>query len=386
MNNFIFCNPTELIFGKGTIESIGKHVPSGSTVMMTYGGGSIKKNGVYDRVTKALGGCRLVEFGGIEPNPCYETLMKAVALAKSEGVDFLLAVGGGSVIDGTKFISCALGYDGADPWDFVLDGSRLKDVSPMPFATVLTLPATGSEMNNGAVITRQSSCEKLAFKHRRSFPRFSVLDPEVCYSLPARQVANGVADTFAHVLEQYLTYPCDAMVQDRFAEGVLSTLVEIGAKVVADHSDYDLVANYMFSATMGLNGIIAMGVPEDWATHMIGHELTAFCGLDHGVTLAIVFPALMSVMRADKHDKLLQYGRRVWGIDSGSPDVRIDKAIDLTRRFFESLGIKTRLSDYGIGDDVIKRIVDRMRERGWRLGERAAIDADTVRRILEAAR
>lgn len=386
MNNFVFCNPTQLIFGKGTIESIGKYIPSGSTVMMTYGGGSIKKNGVYDRVTKALAGYRLVEFGGIEPNPCYETLVKAVALAKSEGVDFLLAVGGGSVIDGTKFIACALGYDGADPWDFILDSSLLKGVTPMPFATVLTLPATGSEMNNGAVITRQSSREKLAFKHKRSFPCFSVLDPEVCYSLPARQVANGVADTFAHVLEQYLTYPCGAMVQDRFAEGVLSTLVEIGAKVVDDHTDYDLVANYMFSATMGLNGIIAMGVPEDWATHMIGHELTAFCGLDHGITLAIVFPALMSVMRADKHDKLLQYGQRVWGIDCGSPDVRIDKAIDLTRRFFESLGIKTRLSDYGIGDDVIKRIADRMSERGWRLGEHANIDGDTVRRILEAAK
>ncbi|MDE6482738.1 MAG: iron-containing alcohol dehydrogenase, partial [Rikenellaceae bacterium] len=221
---------------------------------------------------------------------------------------------------------------------------------------------------------------------RDVYPRFSVLDPEVCYSLPDRQVANGVADTFAHVLEQYLTYPCDAMVQDRFAEGILKTLVEIGPEAVRNHTDYDTAANYMFAATMGLNGIIAMGVPQDWATHMIGHELTALCGLDHGVTLAIVFPALMSVMRADKHDKLLQYAQRVWGIDSGAPEARIDEAISLTRRFFESLGIKTHLSDYGIGDDVIERIAGRMSERGWKLGERGSVTPDKVKLILEAAK
>ncbi len=386
MENFIFCNPTKLIFGKGTIASIDAQLPADSVVMMTYGGGSIKKNGVYEQVRKALGSRRVVEFGGIEPNPRYETLMKAVASAKADGVDFLLAVGGGSVIDGTKFIACAMGYDESDPWDFVRDNSKLKSVTPLPLATVLTLPATGSEMNNGAVITRGSSDEKLAFHHRDVYPRFSVLDPEVCYSLPDKQVANGVADTFAHVLEQYLTYPCHAMVQDRFAEGILKTLVEIGPGVVKDHTDYDTVSNYMFSATMGLNGIIAMGVPQDWATHMIGHELTALCGLDHGVTLAIVFPALMSVMRADKHDKLLQYACRVWGIDSGSPEARIDEAISLTRRFFEALDIKTHLSDYGIGDDIIRSIVDRMSERGWKLGERGNVTPDKVKLILEAAK
>lgn len=382
MNNFVFCNPTRLVFGKGTIASIDKYIPSDSVVMMTYGGGSIKKNGVYDQVKRALGSRRVVEFGGIEPNPHYETLMRAVAEAKSAGVTYFLAVGGGSVIDGTKFITCAVGYDGEDPWDFVLNGSLTKNSRPLPLATVLTLPATGSEMNNGAVITRAERGEKLAFKHPDAYPKFSILDPEVCYSLPERQVANGVADTFVHIIEQYLTYPVGAMVQDRFSEGVLSTLVEIGPKVVKNHTDYDLVANYMFAATMGLNGIVAMGVPEDWATHMIGHELTALCGLDHGVTLSIVLPSLMSVMRKDKEAKLLQYAERVWGINSGDTDTRINEAIKATRAFFESFGIKTHLSDYGIGDDIIAEITSRMQQRGWKLGERGNIDFNVVKEIL----
>lgn len=385
MNNFSFKNPTKLIFGKGTIAAIAKEIPADAVVMLTYGGGSIQKNGVYNQVIKALGTRSIVEFGGIEPNPHYETLMKAVEKVRAQKVTYLLAVGGGSVIDGTKFIAAAANFEGSEPWDFMTDQSKLKTIVPLPLSTVLTLPATASEMNCGAVITRSSTQEKLAFQLSSNYPRFSILDPEVCYSLPDHQVANGVVDTFAHILEQYLTYPCQAMVQDRFSEGVLLTLKEIGVKVVSNHSDYDLVSNYMLAATMGLNGFSSMGVPEDWATHMIGHELTALHGLDHGVTLAIVFPALMSVMRKEKEAKLLQYGERVWGVNSGTTEVRINQTIECTRNFFELLGIKTRLSSYNIGADTIEKIVDRFKSRGWNLGENQTITPDKVREILNAA-
>ena len=385
MENFITQNPTKLIFGKGSAARISGEIPADARVMVLYGGGSIKKNGAYDDVMAALRGRRVTEFGGIEPNPKYETLMKAVEAARAAETDYLLAVGGGSIIDGTKFIACALRYDGANPWDFLVDPALLKPVRPLPLAAVLTLPATGSEMNNGGVISRYSTGEKLAFHHNEVFPRFSVLDPCYCFTLPDRQVANGIVDTFAHVLEQYLTYPSQAMVQDRFAEGILLTLKEIAQPLMADHTDYDLMSNFMIAATMGLNGYIAWGVPQDWATHMIGHELTALHGLDHGVTLAIVYPALMQVLREPKAEKLLQYGERVWNIDAGSREARIDATIARTRAFFESLGIRTRLSDYGIGVSTIDAIVKRFSDRGWKLGERADVGPDTVRLILEAA-
>ncbi|MFI3322361.1 MAG: iron-containing alcohol dehydrogenase [Rikenellaceae bacterium] len=386
MNNFQFKNPTKLIFGKGEIASLKNEICKNNKILITYGGGSIKRNGVYNQVIAALDGYDYIEFGGIEANPKYETLMEAVEVVKSQNITFILAVGGGSVIDGTKFIAMAANYTSTnDPWDFVVNVKNCTTTTPMPFAAVLTLPATGSEMNCGAVVSRLSTNEKFAFSIDTNFPQFSILDPQVCYSLPQKQRANGVIDTFCHTLEQYLTYPTDSRVQDRFSEGVLLTLKEIGKDIVYGDENYDVMANFMFSATMGLNGFLSMGVPEDWATHMIGHELTAFFGLDHGVTLAIVGPSLMRVMKEEKREKLIQYGERVWGINSGDSDVRVEATIKATENFYNSLGVKTHLSDYGIETEKIEEIVERFRSRGWNMGEKGAVTPEKVAEILKGA-
>lgn len=379
MYNFIFKNPTKLIFGKGTIASLTTEIPAGKKVMMIYGGGSIKKNGVYDQVKTALNNHTVIEFSGVEPNPTYETLMQAVAMAKEQKIDYFLAVGGGSVIDGTKFIVTAMLYDG-DPWEFMIDLSKAKHA--LPFATVLTLPATGSEMNNGSVISKKATHEKLAFMNPETYPQFSILDPEVTFSLPKQQLANGVVDAYVHVMEQYLTFPSESMIQDRFAEGILSTLIEIGEKVVNGKPEYDLRANFMLSATMALNGFISMGVPQDWATHMIGHELTALYGLDHAVTLAIVQPSLLRVMRNEKREKLLQYADRVWYLTQGSEEGRIEAAIQKTESFYRNLGIKTKLSEHGIDNKSFDSIAERFSIRGWKLGEKQSITPELIREIL----
>jgi len=332
-------------------------------------------------VMAALQGFEVSEFGGIEPNPHYETLMKAVKLAKEKQVTFFLAVGGGSVIDGTKFIVAAMEYEGEDPWNIL--AKREPVTRATPFGTVLTLPATGSEMNSGAVVTRVSTKEKFSFGSPFTFPKFSVLDPETTYTLPAKQISNGVVDAFSHVLEQYLTYPVNAPLQDRMAEAILLTLKEEGPKAVQNPQDYDTMANFMWAATMALNGVIRVGVPTDWATHYIGHELTALHGIDHARTLAIVFPALLRYKSETKKEKLLQYGERVWGIASGSESERLEATIQATVDFFESLGIKTRLSDYEVGRDTIDTIIRRFEERGVKdLGERADIQIQDVKEIL----
>lgn len=381
MNNFVFQNPTKLVFGKGMISNLAQYIPSGSKVMMTYGGGSIKSNGVYDQVCKALQGFDVIEFSGIEPNPEYSTLMKAVEICRAEGVTFLLAVGGGSVIDGTKFIATAINFRDEEPWEFLKDQQKAK--TAIPLASVLTLPATGSEMNCGAVISRREYSEKLAFHNPACYPVFSVLDPQVCYSLPIKQRANGIVDTFAHILEQYLTHSNESMVMDRFSEGLLRTLIEIAPKVLrSEVNDYDTMSNFMLTATMGLNGFLSMGVTQDWATHMIGHELTAYHGLDHGVTLAIVYPGVMDVMRTEKHDKLIQYASRVWDINEGSDAERIDKVIECTEQFFRGLGIKTKLSEHNIGNDTIQAIVARFKSRGWNVGENQIVTPEKVEKIL----
>ena len=382
MYNFEFKNPVKLIFGKGTIARIAEEIPARSKVMLTFGGGSVKRNGVYEQVMKALAGRDVVEFWGIEPNPKYETLVEAISMARREGVDFLLAVGGGSVIDGTKFIAAAIPYEG-EAWDIITRHDAVTKA--VPLATVLTLPATGSEMNNGAVISRRSTHEKFPFHSDLVYPRFSVLDPCVTFSLPKKMVAAGLADTFVHVMEQYMTYPVDARVMDRWAEGLLQTVMEISPAAMSDEPDYDTMANFMLCATMGLNGFIAMGVPQDWATHMIGHELTALHEITHGVTLAIVLPQLLRVMRDDKHDKLLQYAERVLGITDGDDESRIDDAIRRTEEYFHSLGIATRLSDYGVGQNTVDEIVRRFTERGAVWGERNDVTPDKVRMILEKA-
>ena len=384
MHNFECYNPTRIVFGAGSIPRLADLVPADARVLVLYGGGSAERNGTLAEVEAALGDRTFQRFGGIEPNPTFETLMKAVEQIRREKLDFLLAVGGGSVVDGTKFVAAAVDYPG-DPWH-ILETRGKQIATALPIGAVLTLPATGSEVNCAAVVTRKSLQAKLGFGNPLLFPRFAVLDPVKTYTLPPRQIANGAVDAFVHVMEQYMTYPANAPVQDRYAEGLLQTLIEVGPQALATPQDYDVRANLMWAATQALNGLIGAGVPQDWATHMIGHELTALHGLDHAQTLAVVLPSLLQDRRAPKRAKLLQYAARVWNIHDGSEDARIDAAIARTREFFESLGVKTRLSDYGIGADAIDKIVGQLKAHGMNaLGEHGDIDLATSRRILEAS-
>lgn len=384
MNNFDFHNPTHILFGKGRIADLDARVPADAKVLILYGGGSAERTGVLAQVRAALAGRALMEFGGIEPNPRFATALKAVELIRDSGITFLLAVGGGSVIDATKFIAAAVRHAG-DPWEILTSqGAAVTDA--MAFGTVLTLPATGSEMNPGSVITNAEKGAKLAFLSPHCYPAFSILDPEVTYSLPPRQISNGVADAFVHVIEQYLTYPVAAPVQDGFAETLLRTLIDLGPKALAAPQDYDTRAALMWTATLALNGLIGAGVPQDWSSHMIGHEITALNDTDHARTLAVVLPALMHDQRGPKRAKLLQYARNVWDIRDGSEEERINAAIAATRDFFESLGIKTRLGDYAVGAPEIDIIVSALSDHGLTaLGEHRSIAPSDARRILEAA-
>ena len=384
MLNFEFHNPTRIVFGANTITKLAHLVPTTARVLILYGGSSAKKNGTLDEVKTALGNRVVQEFGGIEPNPTYETLMLAVAQVRKEKLDFLLAVGGGSVIDGTKFVAAAINHDG-EPWDILLTrGKAVKNA--VPFGSVLTLPATGSEMNCGSVITRKSTQSKLAFMNAHVFPQFSILDPTKTYSLPHNQVANGIADAFVHIVEQYLTYPAHGMAQDRYAEGLLQSLIEIAPTALGMTEDYDTRANLMWVASLALNGLNGAGVPQDWATHMIGHEITALYGIDHARTLAIILPSLLQVQRQHKHAKLLQYAERVWDITEGSDEQRIDESIRRTQQFFESLGIKTHLSDYQIERAGIDTIVKQLEAHGMTaLGEHQNITPEVSRAILNGA-
>ncbi|WP_042858378.1 alcohol dehydrogenase [Dickeya sp. NCPPB 3274] len=387
MQNFTLHTPTKILFGEGQIANLAAQIPADARILITYGGGSIKKNGVFDQVINALKGHNVLEFSGIEPNPTYETLMKAVEIVRKEKIDFLLAVGGGSVADGTKFIAAAAHYTAAeDPWHILQTwGAQVE--TAVPLGVVLTLPATGSESNSGAVITRKSSGDKQAFMNPLVCPRFAVLDPVVTYTLPERQIANGVVDAFVHTVEQYLTYPANAKVQDRFAEGLLLTLIEEGPRALKEQQNYDVRANVMWSATMALNGLIGAGVPQDWSTHMLGHEITAMHGLDHAQTLAIVLPAMLNDRRVQKREKLLQYAERVWNLRDGTEDQRIDAAIAATRAFFEQMGVPTRLSDYQLDGSSIPTMVAKLEEHGMTaLGEHHDITLDISRRVYEAAR
>ena len=382
MNDFEFHNPVKIFFGRDQITNITSQIPFQARIMLLYGGGSIFRNGVYDKVKMALKNFDITEFGGIEPNPTYETSMKAVEIIKEKKIDFLIAAGGGSVIDATKFIAAAALYENGDPWKILSESDPVK--ASLPFGVVLTLPATGTEMNKNSVISRKSTVEKLAFSSPYSYPLFSVLTPEAAGTLPQKQVANGIVDAFVHVIEQYLTYPVDAPIQDRFAEAILITLIEEGPKAYSDPADYKAMANLMWSATMALNGNIMCGVPGDWSVHSIGHELTALHGIDHARTLAIVLPGLWKTLRAEKGQKLLQYGKRVWNITEGTEEERVDAAIERTTLFFESLGVKTRLRDYDVREDTIEKIVKRFEERKWlALGDRGLTTPEATRKALE---
>jgi len=382
MLNFELYNPTNLVFGKGQIEKLGELVPKGAKILLAYGGGSIFKNGIHEQVMNNLKGHEVVEFSGIEANPHFETLMKAVAIVKEQKIDFILAVGGGSVIDGVKFISAAVNFEG-NPIDILQKRILIKE-NAVPFGTVLTLPATGSEMNSGAVVTIESTKEKLAFGGSAMFPKFSICDPTVIESLPKRQLQNGVVDAYTHVMEQYLTYPHEGYLQDRIAEGILQTLIEIGPDVVENPKDYALASNFMWSCTMALNGLIQKGVPSDWATHMIGHELTAMYGIDHARTLAVIAPSLYKVMFETKKGKLAQYGKRIFNLE-GTEDEIANEAINKTVEFFHKMGMDTKLSDYTKEyDNTADFIVNRFDERGWKgLGERQNITLDKVKAIVE---
>ncbi|MCM4166306.1 Alcohol dehydrogenase YqhD [Arenibacter antarcticus] len=385
MNNFDFKNPTKIIFGKDTIEKLENEIPKDAKVLLLYGGGSIKKNGIYDQVKTALSKRNVIEFGGIPANPEYATLLEALQIIKDENITYLLAVGGGSVIDGTKFLSAAAVYEGEIPWDILT--KNIKTEHGMPFGTVLTLPATGSEMNSGAVITRAETKEKLAMGGSGLFPEFSILDPQVITSIPQRQLANGITDAFTHVLEQYMTYPIGALLQDRFAESILQTLIEVAPKVLKDPTDYKAASNFMWSCTMALNGLIQKGVPTDWAVHAIGHELTALFGIDHARTLAVIAPSHYKFNFEAKKEKLAQYGERIWNITEGSTDDKAYAAIEKTIAFFHDLGIDTKLSDYtkdyeGTAEEIAKRFTN----RGWTgLGEHQNLSPDKVEKIVKMA-
>ena len=382
MLNFDFYNPTQILFGQGQISAVAKHIPADARVLLVYGGGSIKQNGVFDEVMAALAGHQVSEFSGIEPNPSYETLMRAIAQVKEEKIDFLLAVGGGSVIDGTKFIAAGALLD-EDPWS-ILEKHGANVTRAMPFGAILTLPATGSEMNASSVVTRKSTQEKFAFMNRNVYPKFAILDPSKTYSLPVRQVGNGVVDAFAHVMEQYMTYPVNAKVQDRFAEGLLLTLIEEGPQALENPEDYDVRANVMWCATLALNGLIGAGVPQDWATHMVGHELTALYHLDHAQTLAIVLPSMLRERKQGKREKLLQFAERVWGLTGGDEDTRIEAAITRMEEFFEKMGVKTRLGDYGLGAKDIDAVLAVLeKHRLVKLGEQRDVTLAVTRKVLE---
>ena len=385
MNNFEFKNPTKIIFGKDSIKKLTNEIPENAKVLLLYGGGSIKKNGIYDQVKIALADTSLIEFGGIPANPEYSVLMEALEIIKTESITFLLAVGGGSVIDGTKFLSAAALYGGASPWSILTD--NIKTEKGLPFGTVLTLPATASEMNSGAVITRAETKEKLAMGGPGLFPQFSILDPQVITSIPEHQLANGLTDAFTHVLEQYMTYPVGGLLQDRFAESILQTLIEVAPKVIKDPTDYEAASNFMWSCTMALNGLIQQGVPGDWAIHMMGHELTALFGIDHARTLAIMTPSHYKYNFEAKKEKLAQYAERVWNITEGSKDDKAYAAIEKTEAFFHELGIDTKLSDYtNEYEGTAETIKQRFTDRGWLgIGEHKSLSPDKVEEIVRMA-
>lgn len=384
MHVFSYSNPTTIYFGKGQIIAARRAIPADRKILVLYGGGSVKRNTVLDQVRAALSKHEFTEFGGIEPNPSYETLMGAIELARRENIDFILAVGGGSVIDGAKFVAAAAPYEGGDPWDIIEKHAPITKV--LPIATVLTLPGTGSESNANAVISHHHKGQKRAFIHPLLYPKFSILDPSATFSLPPRQIGNGVVDSFVHIVEQYLNVAEHAMVQDRYSESLLRTLIEEGPVTLAHPLDYDARANVMWAANQALNGLIGVGVTEDWSTHAIGHELTALYGLDHAQSLAAVLTQNWQTTRAKRHDKLALFARQVWMAKDADDEKAIDRAIKKTTEFFETMGLKSSLKQLGIEAAVVDKVPDRLREQGMEaIGVNGAVTLPVVKEILEAS-
>lgn len=385
MQNFDYYNPTQIVFGQERLNELDNLVPHNAKVLVLFGGGSVKRFGTLDKIKSSLGEREVLEFGGIEANPKFETLMQAVELVQKENIDFLLAVGGGSVMDGTKFVALAAN-ETSNHNELLFHGFEAVPVEQaIPLGCIVTLPATGSEMNTFGVITYNE--QKYPFSSPLVFPRFSVLDPDLTLTLPKEQIANGVADAFIHVIEQYLTQPQNAKIQDRFAEGILKTLIEDGPVTYKDNNDIQARKNFMWSATSALNGLIGVGVMQDWSTHMIGHEMTAMFGIAHGRTLAIILPSLLRERTEQKREKLLQFAERVWDITDGTDDEKITKAIDNTESFFNSLDIVTNLSHYDIDDNAIETLISNMEKMGLtQLSETGDLTLDIVRKILVAAK
>lgn len=375
---FSYLNPTQIHFGQGQISTIGNTIPTSDKVLVIYGGGSIKNNGVYQQVAQALKNHTWVEFSGVEPNPTKETMDKAVAIAKEQDIDFILAVGGGSVIDGSKYVAAASHYDG-DGWDILVGKHKVS--SAIALGTILTLPATGSESNMGAVLTKAETQDKLAFMTPHIQPKFAVLDPDVMKTLPEKQLINGLVDAWVHVCEQYLTTTHGAMVQDGFAEALLKNLLVLGGQFEQRDND-QWRANLMWTANQALNGLIGSGVPHDWATHMIGHEFTALWNVDHARSLAIVQPALLRNQFEVKKAKLEQMGRNVFGL---TPSENLaNQTIEAIESFYHSLGVATTFSDYqGSKEQAVDAVIEQLTQHGMvTLGENQAIDLEQSRNIL----
>lgn len=377
MNNFELHNPTKIIFGTDAMDKIAQNIaPFGKKVLVTYGSGSIKKNGIYQKVMNQLKDFDVKEFGGIESNPRVETIRKAIQQFKSFDPDFLLAIGGGSIIDGTKLLAASMFYEG-DPWDFMIK-ENIEPKKYIPLGVVLTLSATGSEMNKGAVITNWTTHEKIPFKRKQNYPKFSVIDPQNTFSLPKDQTAYGVVDAFSHVLEQYMSTTKNVPLQDRFGEGILLTLIENSQKALRKPDDYIARANISFCACMALNDLLRSGVDEDWATHNIEHQLSAFYDIPHAAGLAIITPRWMKVVKDQKAKKLVQYGKRIWNLN-GSDEEILDKAIEATYKFFESLGVKMSLKDWQITSEHFSTIIERLVKK--QIGE-IPLSAKQIEEIL----
>ena len=371
---YSYYNPTAIQFGKGQINKIGNFISKEQKVLVVYGGGSIKKNGVYEQVVSALDGYTWFEFSGVEPNPSVETLNKAVALIKEKNIDFVLAVGGGSVIDGCKYLVASALYEG-DGWDF-LEAKAVEKA--LPLGAILTLPATGSESNGTSVISKYSTNEKKYFHSNLVYPKFAVLDPSVMSSLDDRQLANGLVDAFVHTCEQYLTYPNESLLHDGYSETILKGLHTLAINW-KNRNTYNWQENLMLLANQALNGFIGSGVPQDWATHMIGHEITAFYGLDHARSLAVVQPHLLRVMIEEKQDKLTQMGKEVFGMPHN-----YEMVIEAIEYMYHSIGVSTKLSDYEIDDKVVTNITNALEKHGMTaIGERGNLTLDKVKEILK---
>ena len=386
MNNFSYCNPTKLIFGKNTVEAISQEVPQyGKKVLVVYGGGSIKKNGLYDAVIQQLQniGAEIFELAGVEPNPRITTARKGVNICKENGIEFLMAVGGGSVIDCTKLIAAGAKYEG-DPWDLVVKKAKVE--AALPFGTVLTLAATGSEMNSGSVITNWETKEKFGWGSPLTFPKFSILDPQNTYTVPLDHTVYGIVDMMSHVFEQYFHKTSNTPLQDRMCESVLQTVIEAAPNLIQDLHNYELRETILYSGTIALNGYLSVGAAGDWASHGIEHAVSAVHDIPHAGGLAILFPNWMKYTMHEQIDRFVQLAVRVWNVNpSGKTDEEVAlEGIECVRKFWSSLGAPSTLADYQIDETTIPVIADKAMLRGS-FGNFKKLNREDVVAILQAS-